>query len=296
MVSKSSNANHKLLIFFHIAKTAGTTLHSILTRNFQDNEIISLNYGLNPECLTEFKNLSEDKKFKTRYLHAHMTPFGIHKYLPSSNYDYVVLLRDPIDRVISEYFYICREKDHPLHQTFIDKNITLLDYVTSDISLAAVQNGQTRILSGIKGVDWATGCGPVSHDTLDKAKENLQDHFTLVGLTEQFDEFLILLKRKLGWKTHHLLYQKKNVTSNRPHKQGVPRQVLRLIEQNNELDIELYEFAKQRFNDLIATQDIFFKKELKVFQTWNRAYNQTLKIRASLRPVKRLLISIQEKL
>ena len=89
------------LIFFHIAKTAGTTLHAILERNFPADTVVSMNYGADPLCVEEFRHLSDGRKAQIKYLHAHMVPFGIHTLLPASKY--IVLLRNPVDRVLSEY-------------------------------------------------------------------------------------------------------------------------------------------------------------------------------------------------
>jgi hypothetical protein len=277
----------QILIFFHIAKTAGTTLHQILRRNFPDDAMISMNYGANAGYVDELKYLSAERKAKIKYLHAHMMPLSIREYLPSSIA--IALLRDPVDRVISEYFYICQAQAHPLHAQFVSHNTSLYDYITTGISPAAVQSGQTRLLSGIQGVDWATGAGPLSRDVLETAKKNLQNKFVLVGFTERFDETLVLLKHILGWKNANLLYRKHNVSQNRLPRQHIPGTVLKLIEQYNEFDIELYHFAERQFNQLIAEKGFSFNTELQLFRTYNKSYNQAHKIKELFRSMKQLL-------
>jgi hypothetical protein len=277
----------QVLIFFHIAKTAGTTLHTILSRNFSPDTIMSMDYGNNPQCVNEFKHLAAKQKTKLRYLHAHMVPFGIHEHIPRVS-AYIVLLRDPVERVLSEYFYIRRMEAHPLHHLVISKNIGLDDFISSGISPAAVQSGQTRLLSGVKGVDWATGCGPLTQDIFENTKRNLLSHFMLVGLTERFDEFLVLLKRAMGWKNIKLVYRKQNSTPDRPRKQDVSKDLLKLMEEYNHFDNELYEFARQRFDELICSQERTFFIELQTFRLLNKMYNQSF-VKAAWRPFRQVI-------
>ncbi|MCB0168769.1 MAG: sulfotransferase family 2 domain-containing protein [Anaerolineae bacterium] len=282
----------KVLIFFHIAKTAGTTLSNILGRNYADDASISINYAEQLAELEHFKQLPACERAKIRYFHSHMMPFGIHQYLPPSFY--VVMLRDPVERVISEYYYIRRYQGHPLHQKITTDNISLAEYVTSGINPAAAGNGQTRLLSGIPGVDWATGGGPVSEAVLRQSQENIKKFVALVGFTEKFDESLILLKQLLGWKNTDLLYQKQNVTIGRPKQRDIPTATIKLIEQYNTLDIELYQTALAQFDRTIAAQGPSFAMELEAFRLWNKLYNRLYEHRRIAVPIKQMFLGTRK--
>lgn len=257
----------RTLIFIHIPKAAGTTLHRIIERQYPRNTIYTINGANVQKSIQEFKNLSEIERQKIRCLKGHM-PFGLHKYLPRPA-AYITLLRNPVDRIISHYYYVLRTPSHYLYNVVTSENMSLSDYVSSGIS-PELTNGQTRLISGVERVDSITGDEPVSADILEIAKRNLQDYFIVGGLSERFDESLILFKSLLRWR--NIFYIKQNVTRSRPSKREIPRKTMEVIEKHNKLDMELYEFAKQMFEEQIREQGASFKDELRTFQLLNKAY------------------------
>jgi hypothetical protein len=54
-----------------------------------------------------------------------------------------------------------------------------------------------------------------------------------------------LLKNKFNWTI--IEYVKKNVTKSRPRLSEVSTAIIKKIEKNNELDIELFEYIKSNF-------------------------------------------------
>ena len=261
----------KTLIFLHIVKTAGTTFRSLLLKKFPGVASYYLNTATNPQCIEEFKQLSRERKSKLGYVHAHMVPFGIHKYLPQATY--ITILRDPVDRVISEYFFICRNPDHPAHS--VVKELRLQDYITSGVLASQVMDTQTRIISGAGGTYQINGYEkPLSRIDLQRAKANIEKHYLLVGLFERFDETMILLKRKLGWRMRDILYRRQNVGSNRRSVKNVAGFIVNSIERYNQLDFELYEYARQLFEKRRTEQDSSFGRELFLFRFYNKFYGQ----------------------
>lgn len=257
------------MIFLHIVKTAGTTLRSLLLPKFPGLANYYLNTALNPQCIEEFKQLSRIRKDSLGYVHAHMVPFGIHKYLSQATY--ITILRNPVDRVISEYYFICRNPDHPAHS--VVKELRFADYVTSSVLTAQVQNTQTRIISGIGGTYQILGYEkPLTSLDLKRAKANIKKHYLLVGLFERFDETMVLLKRALGWRMRDIFYRRQNVGNNRPAVDKVAGHIINDIERYNQLDFELYEYAKQLFEKRIAEQDSSFGRELLLFRFCNKFY------------------------
>ena len=106
---------------------------------------------------------------------------------------------------------------------------------------------------------------------LDQAKENIEKHYLAVGINEKFDESILLIANKLGWKKQPY-YRIQNLNkSNRPT--SVSDEDLEIVKQYNQLDIELYEhqlavFEEQKraipdFDKKLAT----FKRKNKMYQT-----------------------------
>jgi hypothetical protein len=139
--------------------------------------------------------------------------------------------------------------------------MSLEDYVRSGIALET-DNSQIRALSGDRAAAFG-GCTP---EMLAQAKRNIEAHFTVTGLTERFDESLILLKRAFGWSNVH--YVRANVS---PRKDPVPPGALRAIEEQNALDLELYRWATERFDAAIAA-DAGFADEYARFRRSNALY------------------------
>jgi hypothetical protein len=139
--------------------------------------------------------------------------------------------------------------------------MTLEAYVGSDFC-RELHNGQAKLLAGDEN-------NPAPN-LLQLARRNLREHFVVVGLTERFDESLILMKRRLGW--NWIWYTPRNVASSRPTRSEIPSSTIRLIERTNEKDVELYAFAKDLFEEQIREQGKGFQLTVKTYQLLNRAY------------------------
>lgn len=254
--------NYKSLIFLHIPKAAGTTLNHIIERQYPKIHMYDI-YGVNVySSIEEFKNLSEAKRESILCLKGHMY-FGLHVYLPQPC-AYITLLRDPVERIVSHYHYVLRTPTHYLYKQVKSQNMTLDDYVSSGIS-PELTNGQARLISGVRE-EWDS-----PSDMLEMAKRNLHKHVDVAGIAERFDESLVLMKRRLGWRW--IYYRKQNVRPNRLHNITLSKNTLRQIQKSNEKDLELYAFAKQLFEESIQEEGSSFASEVRIFRLLNRVYN-----------------------
>ncbi|MFC1908579.1 hypothetical protein ACFLXD_01725 [Chloroflexota bacterium] len=274
---KQNVNKEKTLLVFHIPKTGGNTIQRLIERKFSKDAMFLFHGGL-PEGFQKdvdlLERLSEEDKRRIRCIWG--GPFcGIHKYLPQPSI-YVALFRDPIERVISDYYWVLRRRTNAAHNEVVSKNMSLEDYVINGVWRA--WNGQTRFIRRVPEVS-PPGHGPVSlsNDDLEIAKANLRQNFVF-GLIERFDESLILLKRTLGWRTKDIFYVKQNVARNRPAKDRIGSETVKLIEDHNELDIKLYEFVKQMFEERIARQGTSFNRELQTFRLLNTVFGPVMNI------------------
>lgn len=254
------------VIFIHIPRTAGVSLDAILERQYNTAKIYSL---YSQEKLDEFNQLSEQKKATIQLLNGHFMSYGIHERLPNPS-TYITMMRDPVDRVISHYYFVRRSPNHYLHETVMSKNMSLEDYVGSELSIE-INNGQTRLLAGLKE-NPGIGIGKGFPEMLNRAKKNIEDNFTVVGLTEEFDKSLILFKKALGWS--ETFYLKRNETKNRKAVKEVADNIIHTIREYNEMDIELYKYAKNIFYKNIESWQIEFENELEIFQKNNEKYGK----------------------
>ena len=246
-------------IFLHIPKTAGMTLRQIIERNYRraNRYLIPLppaafdqgpradgdgNPGdpsrPTPSPDTEIRKLArlpEERKRNLRIVYGH-TVFGVHEVLPGPC-AYVTMLREPVGRVLSTYYYLRRRKDLWVHDAAI--RLSLDEYAQGPM-VQESGNMQTRIVAGAFG-----SAGRCTEETLDHAKRNIEETFAAVGLTERFDESVLLWGKVLGWRKLH--YVSKNVA--RPRRDSPSPEAIRAIEDANAFDAELYRFAAARLDE-----------------------------------------------
>lgn len=229
------------LIFLHIPKAAGSTLHPVLERHYSKRAYRTITV---PEQLEAFKQLPQTERGRIRLLKGHM-PFGMHAWLEGRS-RYVTLLRHPAERVVSHYYYVKRRPGHYLHH-HLAAGMDLAEFASAGLS-GELDNGQVRLLSGH---DQDIPCGHCTRDLLDTAQRNIEQHFAVAGLTERFDESLVLMAIELGWNWTPY-YLNRNVTQDKPVARQIDPVALKAIEQANALDFELYDWASRRFQTQLA--------------------------------------------
>ncbi len=103
---------------------------------------------------------------------------------------------------------------------------------------------------------------------LDKAKYFLSNRFDFVGLTERYNESLIILKQLLGVESFQIQYSRANTSDKNKKLKNIdlirfnelPDEIKNRIVENNKLDLELYDFVK---NVVFPTYESEYKGDLK---------------------------------
>lgn len=181
-----------VLIFIHIPKNAGTSLHRVLEANYSAWETFSFRFP-RAHSFDTFSRLSQNQKSKLVLIKGHW-PFGLHANWPSEKVRYITMLRDPLKRMVSEYRYIKRTPHLPAHAVIQSRNLSLRDALHQGLLST---NGQAR---------WLTGCTMVDehHRHAVCAKEVLEVYRGAggsFGLVDRFDESLLLFQAKFGWRS-----------------------------------------------------------------------------------------------
>ena len=279
-----------VVIFLHIPKTAGTSLRHIVQSQFQPHNVFEF-YNLKTQPpkvrkgIEKYHSLSETRKKAIKFVSGHVG-FGLHEFLhrPCT---YITVLRDPVERVISYYYFLRRNQNSIVE----DKNLP--EFVQT---FSGVHNSMTCYLSGLtlKAQLQHPNFDPTwqfDRQTLETARENLDLHFKVVGFVDKFDETCILLKRILGWNL--AFYEKKNVAKRQNAIDSISQETLQLIREHNELDLQLYDYARTKFAEAIEEQGAGFIEDLANFRCTTRSQASYFKIQSS---VKRLTYKVYEKL
>jgi len=222
MMTRAATAE-EAVIFLHIPKTAGTTLNRLIEWEYPLFQMYSVDPVFFRWSASHLWQLPPQRLKRTLVFKGHML-FGLHKVLPQPA-TYITVLRDPIDRVMSAFYFMHSYKLHPLYWKFRREKWTLEDFVRR----LPRDNAQCKVVAG------AEYNSPCTEEIFEQAKENLFRHFSVVGLSERFEESLALMKLRLGWRLWR--YSSFNVTRTRPRKADIPQSTLDLIEDKNAFDI-----------------------------------------------------------
>jgi hypothetical protein len=241
----------KPVVFLHLQKTAGTTIVNLAKHFYGKDNVIGHNgFYLNSNCC----RIENDKLFQPEFMQNQIgnIPFisghfgyGFAKHFMANRYSFT-FLRDPIERILSLYFY-CKIRDPSQY-----KHYELAQRLSLDEFL---QLGFTD--PEFKGRLWnhqvcqlAAGWGDPTFGThkddelLDLALQHL-DEFSFVGFTETFDKDRDIILKNIGISIP-VSKLKSNDNPGRPRFDSLPQSSKDLLFELTALDRQLYELAWAR--------------------------------------------------
>lgn len=241
----------------HIPKTGGTTFARTLKWIYEPWRC----FRYNPEDPSRTCKLADklnDKYFNNFVLMSH-SYFGIHKYV-KKDIDYITIIRNPIRRYISRYYHL---KIH--YPESKGASMKLEEFCKSSHGWSK----GNRLVSYISGMDAETNFT----SALSKAKENLERNFRTFGLTEKFDASLLLFQRRLNW-SRPPFYLSRMRSHSRPRLEDISSDVVSRIESMNRLDIKLYHFARDIFEDNLNKEFENLSEKIRHFRNKNRLFQK----------------------
>ncbi len=220
-----------IIYFTHIPKTAGSSFATVyLKSNFKKGY-------LRPEGLREYMFMNVPS---IACIHGHF-PYGMHTLKMWRKYHYVAFLRSPLERVVSHYFFILQNSSHPFYEKHKAFNIGEISKLSYKYNYSALQNNQqTRFIAGFMAGFWKSTSDA---NLLRIAKNNLLNKYTFVGFQEKYAESCIRFEE---------LFQVKAIHDNKKYqstknKKSIDNNMRIAIENSNQLDLELYDFAEKLF-------------------------------------------------
>jgi len=219
--------NNISLVSLHIPKTAGTSFRSILKNEFGRRTVARFDIYPSGKIKLDEKSFEKTELHKKiQVIHGHYTYQSITNTLDlSPSVSFITWLRDPVERVISNYFFLRKIVAERLNET-PEENLmnrigkTLEEFVVMEEN----QNVMSKFLNGA----------------------NLSS-FKFVGFQHDFETEIKRLEQIMQWKK--IKNVEYNVTGNVP--KISESATLDLIKKCNAEDVSLYNSAlSQRTNSI----------------------------------------------
>ena len=229
-MTAASPAAGRRILFDHIPKTGGISLHRILEAKLGKAACSPIINSMYAAARAEFDNyacVSGHIQFEPGADLSDLWPLTI--------------VREPVDRVLSEYYYqrlVVAPDGNPLGE--LARSLDLDAFVASEDPwiLPNISNVMVNHFFVLK---WDGRTAEPPERRLELAKEALRE-YELVGVTERFAETVDLVCSRLGLGPLETMVRE-NVNSRRPGIADVSKSVTTRLMRHNELDRELYAFA-----------------------------------------------------
>lgn len=218
----SKIGNQLELLSFHIPKSAGTSFRNMLRDVYGASAVLRFDTPLRGGG----KFRVEQQPFtgralpnRVKVLHGHFAwPFLKNILELPTDIPKITWLRDPVERVVSNYFYLSKRLREILDEE--GRGVNILSKMERSLTeYAQAPLNQNRMSAFLNGLDLAD--------------------FQFVGILERMEEDLPLLAKRMGWPVTETYEH--NATGKR--KREITPEERAIIEQCNAEDIALYQRA-----------------------------------------------------
>lgn len=201
------------LISIHIPKTGGTSFQNVLRQFYGESHLLHVKRKQARSFAGHFDEIIQPD---TKVLHGHFTYPEIRNICEDEGIKLVSWLRDPVKRVLSNYYFFIKRVRENVHSPNAHRyDETLIQY-------ASKENSRNRMSKFLKGID-------------------LQDLF-FTGVIEFIEEDLNRFIHQMDWP----LVQSAHLNNNNAYKTTLSppeEEVLEQIAALNQEDIALYNAA-----------------------------------------------------
>ena len=233
------------LVFVHVMKTAGTSLYRWLQRHYHHDDI-----------LTEASNwlgywrMPPEIRARKRFVRGHFGSYITRYHNAANGFRSITVLRDPVERAVSHYFHGKSAPDAGrLGKVIREGNLSLDEYAEDPGCAPFASNFQVRNFAYDLGARYTTEKlapaqffrRPMTETDLRNAQSFLEQT-DLVGYTEELGEFVEALSDLMGFAPEE------NLGSSRGYRergQTLDPGTEKRLRKANELDIEIYEWARR---------------------------------------------------
>jgi hypothetical protein len=232
----SSAGRVRKLLFEHVPKCAGTAAMKYLEQRYSRRRTYTV-YDRRPNECETFRRMPEEQRRRYDLVIGH----GAHRLLDWFAPDAVTatVLRQPVDRIVSHYYYVLEQPDHYLHGRVVGGKMSLRDYVESGLS-DELRNYMTCSFLGASPAEAERDPARA----VDRAWDVLRGRYRVVGIVERLPPAMEAIRTAIGattpWKN-----ARTNSTAGRRSLESIAAEDRRAIADRNALDLELYRRAAE---------------------------------------------------
>uniref|UniRef100_A0A3P9LYD9 Heparan sulfate 2-O-sulfotransferase 1 n=1 Tax=Oryzias latipes TaxID=8090 RepID=A0A3P9LYD9_ORYLA len=250
-----------VIIYNRVPKTASTSFtniaydlcgknhfHVLHINTTKNNPVMSLQ-----DQVRFVQNVSAWREMKPAFYHGHVAYLDFSKYGVMRKPMYINVVRDPIERLVSYYYFLRFGDDYRpgLRRRKQGDKKTFDECVSSGGSDCAPEKLWLQIpfFCGHHAECWNVG----SKWALEQAKYNLLNEFLLVGVTEELEDFVMILEAALPhfFRGATELYRtgKKSHLRKTSEKKPPTKETTAKLQQSDiwKMENDFYEFALEQF-------------------------------------------------
>lgn len=220
------DASNVKLISLHIPKSAGTSFRNTLKSIYGESAVIRLDISRKKieeerQLILRINEKAYNKSSLSRrvdVLHGHFIIDDLQQQfeLPA-NVPYITWLRHPVERVISNYYYLVERLESIIKEE--QRNVDILNKMMRDLREYAKRPGNCNRMASF------LGSKPLSS-------------FEFIGIQEHYAEDLAAMSQHFGWPAPSVLHHNKTGS-----KHAVSEKLRQKIAEWNAEDMALYEEA-----------------------------------------------------
>ena len=235
-------SKQKPVIFDHLPKCGGSSINKYLISAFPSRYTYTTNGASSSDSVKEFKDLPAKRRHKIKLIYGH---------LANELFDFVhpdsvraTIFRNPIDRIVSHYYYVKRAKNNYLHKRVEDENIQLDDYCYRNLS-GELENWYVSHFSGLDIHEVQKN----PEKSVELAYSNIVGKFHVIGFQDDISSFIEELKQYAKINTQYK-NEIVNKTKNRKKVKDIDQGTIERISKKNSLDLELFKklYSKRKNN------------------------------------------------
>ncbi|KAJ8011381.1 hypothetical protein DPEC_G00057570 [Dallia pectoralis] len=262
----AADSEDVVIIYNRVPKTASTSFTNIAYDLCGKNHyhVLHINTTKNNPVMSMqdqvrfVKNVTEWRAMKPAFYHGHVSFLDFTKFGVKKKPIYINVIRDPIERLVSYYYFLRFGDDYRpgLRRRKQGDKKTFDECVMAGGSDCAPEKLWLQIpfFCGQYSECWNVG----SHWALEQAKFNLVNEYLLVGVTEELEDFVMMLEAALPrffrgaaelYKTGKKSHLRKTSEKKPPTKESIAK-----LQQSAiwKMENEFYEFALEQFQFIRA--------------------------------------------